>query len=283
MMNDSNKIYTYRCGEKIELEKSPDQMVVRMLPDELVDKAIIKSEQVSSASTRVTTSPEELEGLMTRNRELAPTHHAYFDVETGKELLTSDRILVTFVDSLTDLQIDEFAGHYALVIKEKYTDRDYLFQLTNYTGLNPVKLVVKLMEDEPLVENAELDLNQRMNKYQFSVPVDPEYLKEWHLHTSFNDPDYDTRSCSLCEDSWRLLDDFGSEDVVIAVTDDGCKLDHHDFDLLGKFADWGYFRGTRLIHEVDWISMQIHSKCTSQTLIMEPLVVASLAVRTMPC
>ena len=126
-MAETNKTYTYRCGEKIELDKSPDQMVVRMLPDELIDKAIIQSEQVSSASTRVTTSPEELEGVMTRNRELAPTHHAYFEVETGKELLTSDRILVTFVDSLTDRQIDEFAGRYALFGKEKYTDKDYLF------------------------------------------------------------------------------------------------------------------------------------------------------------
>lgn len=51
MMNESNKTYTYRCGQKIELEKSPDQMVVRILPDDLDDKAIIKSEQVSSAST----------------------------------------------------------------------------------------------------------------------------------------------------------------------------------------------------------------------------------------
>ncbi len=28
-MSESNKTYTYRGGQKVELEKSPDQMVVR--------------------------------------------------------------------------------------------------------------------------------------------------------------------------------------------------------------------------------------------------------------
>ncbi len=36
--------------------------------------------------------------------------------------------------------------------------------------MNPVKLVVKLMEDEALVELAEHDLNQRMSTYALPVP-----------------------------------------------------------------------------------------------------------------
>jgi hypothetical protein len=136
-----------------------------------------------------------------------------------------------------------------LVKKAAYSDRDFLFQLTNHTGMNPVKLVVKLMEEEPLVEATEHDLNQRMGSYQFAVPVDPDYSKQWHLHTNFNHPDFDARSCSLCEDSWSLLDDFGSEEVVIAVSDDGCKLDHHDFDSPEKFSGWVYFRGEGVKHK----------------------------------
>jgi hypothetical protein len=82
---------------------------------------------------------------------------------------------------------------------------------------------------------------------KFSVPSDPEYLRQWHLHTHYNDPDYDQHVSVNCEDAWRLLDHFGSSEVVVAITDDGCKLDHNDFDSPGKFADWGYFRGERLI------------------------------------
>lgn len=250
-MNDTEKAYTYRCGQKVELKKSPDQMVVRVLPDTLVDSAIVATEQVSSASTRINTSQDQLEPLMARNRTLAPTHHAYYESATGKEFLITDRIFVTFKKALSDSQVDEFAGRYGLLKKATYSDRDYLFQLTNHTGMNPVKLVVKLMEEEPLVALAEHDLNQRMSKYQFSVPIDPEYMRQWHLHTGFNDPDYDVRSCSLSEEAWRLLNNFGSEEVVIAVTDDGCKLDHQDFDSPDKFAGWGYFRGERLITAAD--------------------------------
>ncbi|MEE8528771.1 MAG: proprotein convertase P-domain-containing protein [Gammaproteobacteria bacterium] len=246
-MANTKETYTYRAGKKVALGKSNDQMVVRALPDRLDDAAITNSEQVSSASTRLTTNAADLESLMERNRGIAPTHHAYYESETGAEFLTTDRVLVSFKDTLSDREVDDFAGHYGLVKKAVYGDRDYLFQLTNHTGMNPVKLVVKLTEEEPLVASAEHDLNHRMNTYEFSVPVDPQYARQWHLHSTFVDADYDTRASSGCEDAWRLLDNYGSEEVVIAVADDGCKLDHDDFDSLGKFADWGYMRGTRLV------------------------------------
>lgn len=250
-MSDSNKTYTYRGGEKVELEKSTDEIVVRVLPAALDDASIVGTEQVSSASTKIKVRNTELEGLMDRSRTSAPTHHAYYERESGSEFLITDRVFVTFKDALPDAQVDEFAGRYGLLKKATYSDREYLFQLTNHTGMNPVKLVVTLIENEPLVEMAEHDLNQRMQKYAFSVPVDPDYARQWHLHTNFNDIDYDPRSCSMSENAWRLLDDFGNADVVIAVTDDGCKLDHFDFDSPNKFASWGYLRGERLITAVD--------------------------------
>lgn len=250
-MSEAEKTYTYRGGEKLELNKSPDQLVVRALPDGLDDAETLESEQVSSASTRVRTRAAALESVMTRNRDVAPTHHAYFDAASGAEFLITDRVFVTFGEPLADEQVDAFAGRYGLLKKAAYSDRDYLFQLTNHTGMNPVKLVVKLMEEEPLVEMAEHDLNQRMSTYAVPVPADPEYFRQWHLHTNFNDPDYDARSCVLCQDAWDLLDSYGNDDAVIAVSDDGCKLDHIDFDSAGKFADWGYLRGERLITSGD--------------------------------
>ncbi len=250
-MNDQTVTYTYRGGRKIKLKKSPDQMVVRALPERLDDSAIVTAEQVSSASTRIKTSKDQLDSLMERSRSIAPTHHAYYEAESGKEFLITDRIFVTFKEAPTDQEVDEFTGRYGLVNQAAYNDRNYLFQLTNHTGMNPVKLVVKLMEDEPMVELAEHDLNQRMSTYQFSRPTDPDYARQWHLHTNFVDPDYDSRSSTLCEDAWRLLDGFGNESVVVAVSDDGCKLDHRDFDSPQKFAGWAYLRGQRLVTSVD--------------------------------
>ena len=94
-MSETKKTYTYRGGQKVDQEKSPDQMVVRALPENLDDTAIVTSQQVSSASTRIKTSESELESLMARSRAIAPTHHAYYDAESGSEFLITDRVFVT--------------------------------------------------------------------------------------------------------------------------------------------------------------------------------------------
>jgi subtilisin-like proprotein convertase family protein/subtilisin family serine protease len=250
-MPESQQTYTYRGGQKIMLDKKPDQFVVRALPDELREHGITDAEQVSSSSSRVTTRSVDLEPMMSESRHLAPTHHAYTIADTGEELLISDRVMVTFREPPSAEQLAAFTGRYALILKEAYTDRDFLFQLTDETGMNPIKLVVKLTEDEPLVEMAENDLNYRMSTYLLTLPTDPSYARQWHLHAHLVNAAFDSRASSRCEEAWQLLQHFGSSDVVIGVTDDGCKLDHLDFDAPGKFAGWGYFRGERLITETD--------------------------------
>jgi subtilisin-like proprotein convertase family protein len=251
-MAEAQLTYTYRNGEKVLLEKQPDEFVVRTLPEELEAIGIDDAEQVSSSSSRVNTRAADLEPLMSRSRHLAPTHHAYHVAESGEEFLITDRIFVTFQEALAAEAVAAFAGKYGLILIEAYSDRDYLFQLTDHTGMNPVKLVVKLMEEEPLVEIAEHDLNQRMNTYQeFALPTDPAYARQWHLHTRFTHAAFDPRASARCEEAWQQLQNFGSADVVIGVTDDGCKLDHPDLDSPDKFAAWGYLRGTRLITNAD--------------------------------
>lgn len=250
-MSDSLKTYTYRGGKKVELEKSPEEMVVRALPSDISDPAIMSREQVSSASSRVVTRGGELEAAMSRSRKTAPTHHAYYEAESGGEFLITDRIFVQFKESPASEALDSFAGEYGLVLKAAYSDVDYLFQLTEHTGMNPVKLVVRLTEQDDRVAAAEHDLNQRVHKYQFFEPTDPDYAAQWHLHTRLQHPQFDSRSSARCEAAWRLLDGFGNRSIVIAVTDDGCRLDHGDFDSPDKFASWGYLRGSRLMVAAD--------------------------------
>ncbi|MGH8531172.1 MAG: proprotein convertase P-domain-containing protein [Gammaproteobacteria bacterium] len=247
----TDEVYTYRAGKKVLLEKQPDQFVVRALPEELRDIGITDAEQVSSSSSRVTTRGADLEPLMSRARHVAPTHHAYNIADSGQELLITDRVFMTFRNPMLADEVDAFAGRYGLVLKQRYSDREFLFQLTDHTAMNPVKLVVKLSEEEPLVERADHDLNHRMSTYQLALPTDPFYPREWHINTRLSDPDFDLRACSRCEETWQLLDNFGSTDVVVGITDDGCKLDHGDFNSPGKFAGWAYFRGERLIRNTD--------------------------------
>jgi len=109
-MPDSEPTYTYRAGEKVALAKEPDQFVVRALPDTLEDMGIPDAERLSTHSSRVRTSRANLEPMMARMREVAPTHHAYTEAVTGEEFLITDRILVTFREALTPEQLDAFAA-----------------------------------------------------------------------------------------------------------------------------------------------------------------------------
>jgi subtilisin-like proprotein convertase family protein len=239
-----NAAYTYRCGAKLKLKKRPDQFVVRRLPDDLPTE-MGAAVQMSTSSARVTCATGDLENLMAEARKLAPTHHAYETDNTGGDFLITDRVIVTCKQALDTEAVGIFAAKYALEIIERISDRDYLFRLTDSTGMNPVKLVVKLTEQEDLVANIDHDLNMVFNKRAVQLAMDPSYQDQWHLHRRRPaSDDYDPRASANCEIAWQLLDSFGNHDVVVSVADDGCQLDHPDFDSPGKFAGWGYFPGT---------------------------------------
>lgn len=249
-MSDTKNKYTYRGGVKLPLTTSAAEFVARADPERLAAVGIGNAEQLSPGSSKVAATAGRRDAMMAQASAVAAVSPAYV-TESGEEFLVTDRVLVTFAGEPPREKVDELAGRYGLIQQEAYSPRDYLFQLTPHTGMDAVDLVVKLTEDEPLVETAENDLNFRVQTYQFTVPSDTSYARQWHLHTSLTDAAFDARASSRCEQAWRTLDNYGSEDVVIGVTDDGCKLNHPDFDSPGKFAGWGYFRGTRLVVRED--------------------------------
>lgn len=254
--NASHDTYTYRAGQRIELEKRPEEVVIRAMPEDLSDDVLTnvsssELQQVSSASTRLKVDPARLDAVMASGRKIAPTHHAYIDQATGSDFLITDRIFVNFKTAPSIDELNVFAAKYGLIVREKYSDEDYLFQLTNHTGINPIKLVVLLTETDDNVAAAENDVNQQASTYQFTLPLDTDYISHWHLHDALNHAEFDIRASTRTEEAWRLMDGFGDRDVVVCISDDGCKLDHGDFDSSGKFAEWGYLRGTRLITRDD--------------------------------
>ncbi len=249
-INADSTIYTYRNGKKVYLRKNPDQLVVRAKPEELAQMGIRgDKEKVSPASTRITVNRDVLDATIEELRRNVTTHHAYTEEKTNSEFLITDRIIVTFKTAPPNDLLTAFMSKYALMLKKKYSEREFLFQLTDQTGMNPVKLVVLINETEKdIIESCEHDLNKRVNVYSINLPADEKYIQQWHLHKRFSNLQFDTRSSSNCEDAWNLLNNFGSNDVVIGITDDGCKIDHPDFDSPGKFATWGYMDGPDLVH-----------------------------------
>ncbi len=233
-----NLIFTYRNGERIYLEKSMDSLVIRELPEKLNQKSIPEGIQVSGKSTKITTTPDNLENLMSRAREFFVAHHSYKIPGTSNDFLITDRVFIKFQPETSLDEKNVLLRKYKLVIHKIYEGGLVLCRLTNETGMNPIKLVVRLTEDENL-EYAELDLNYTPTLNNIPLPSDTQYLRQWHLHTRFNHSDYHPRASSLVEDAWIHLGNFGSNDVVIAVTDDGCDMNHKDFSNPEKMAGWG--------------------------------------------
>ncbi len=244
---NDDRLYTYRNGQKVYLTKEDDAFITRTKPEEIHNRGYgVGVEQVSSASTKVKVGKEDLDRDMAKMREDFVTHHSYQVAETESEFLITDRIMLTLKSDVSPEVINDLIAKYSLIIIEKYSDREYLLQLTDQTDMNPVKLVVAITEQEEGVLFVEHDLNQRM-ELMLNMPVDPTYLEQWHLHRNFSHPEFDSRSSSECEGAWNALGNFGDFDVVIGVTDDGCKLSHPDFDSPNKFANWGYLQGINLI------------------------------------
>ena len=249
-------VYTYFDGEKLILEKEADSFIVRADQKQLKRIALEPEEQTSSASWRIRSNPASLDQDMNTVREQhIVAHHAYRTKGSHKSFLISDRIIVTFQKPPTEGQVSHLMNDYALELTETLSDREYLFRLTDETGINPVKLVVRLTEARaPNVETVNHDLNMIFGVQNSSAtglpvpPSDPVFSRQWHLHDGFKHPDVDPRSSTRCLDAWKLLGSYGDPEVVIGITDDGCQLDHADFNGLGKFADWGYWKGSQLVH-----------------------------------
>jgi hypothetical protein len=245
--------YTYRNGERVELAVAPDAFVARALPDALAAAGVPRAAaaKVSGRSSVVTATPEEVPVLMERARTVGPTFSAYRRAEDGTDFLVTDRLLLTLATGAPPGSIDALAAKYGLVVLDRYSDRDFLVQVAEPARRDPVEIVVRLTEDEPAVAVAEHDLNHEVRRLQAPSLADPEYARQWHLHARSTDPEVDPRASARCEEAWALLGGAGSAEVVIGVTDDGCRLDHHDFDAPGKFAGWAYFDGPRLVRHFD--------------------------------
>lgn len=253
-------LYTYFDGKKIELEKLSDSFIARAEPAQLSILNLIPGEQLSSASWRVRTDTKTLDSDMKKVRDTEiVAHHEYHKKDSGQALLITDRILVSFEKRPSEEEVSALMNDYALELIYRLSETEILFRLTRFTGTNPVKLVVQLTEKQvPNIAFVNHDLNYVFTVQApesnfdlataYSAPSDPALARQWHLHTKFAHPDVDPRSSSRCMDAWDKLGNLGSSNIVIGITDDGCKLDHRDFDGHSKFADWGYMRGSRLVH-----------------------------------
>ena len=242
-------LYTYRCGDKVSLRKDDHRFTVLTTPGDEALQGLDVQAARRDAHHGVVVKSADCDADMQRVRSRRVAHHLYFDEATAQPWPMTDEILVTFEPAGLEEALSRMLADYSLTVVRRLGDHDYVLRLTNKTEMNPVKLVVELNESTPPgVTCVEHNLRHRASTASAPTPShDPHYAKQWHLHTHLQHPEVDPRSSARCEDAWDLLGNTGDSEVTICVFDDGCRMDHIDFDSPSKFRDWAYFDG-----EVDY-------------------------------
>ena len=240
-MDNPVETYTYRNGKRVELRRLDDTFNVSAPAQVVSGHNFREVTPFSAAMSQVRVLPDDLAQEMSRARSIAPSHHVYEFASSHQQFIPTQRIFITFHESVRTQQIDELLARYELLREEQISPQTWVVRAPDGVESDMTTLVRNLVEDEELVADAENVLMHRAARAGLQLPVDPRYIDQWHLHRHSQHPAFDVRASTNCEKAWELLQGFGSEDVVIGITDDGCQLNHVDFGDPSKFAGWAYF------------------------------------------
>jgi subtilisin family serine protease len=214
--------------------------VKRLLPDN------VKVQHLAIGLSRVISiGAEERDQFMTEVRRSTVAHHIYQVEDTSEEVVIADRIYLTMSnDNLDNLNkiIDTFK------LKEAgQMGRTQVLEVTNETGINPVKAADQIAEFEgvesclpkmlrhmPLrtIESSRVaDLSVLKAKYKL-------FDQQWYLANNGSTlADVDPTAHINVHEAWRLANGFGNPNVVIGIIDDGFDLEQLGIEAHAIFKE----------------------------------------------
>lgn len=223
----------FRGGHEIVIEKEPDYFTA-ILPHayqiEDVQKlpAVTELKRVFGNIFKIKPTEDAVDEVMDRMRSnhriSHVVHHAYHPAgDASTRYYITDALVVSFVASTSISRMQEIAEKHALHLIRAYKEGStFLFQVTEKSGKNPVKLSVDLATYKE-VAFAEPNL---INRYQPAfTPTDQIFKNQWHLSAwdGFQlIKDADVKATQ----AWDYT--RGRREVVVAIIDDGFDLSHPD-------------------------------------------------------
>lgn len=189
-------------------------------------------------------------------------HHAYSPlIGRHTSYYLTDKIILRFQEDATDAEIEQLLRQYQLQKKEElaFAAKTWVVEVTDQSGSatnagkgkNPVK-VAEMLEQEKLVENADVNLISRLVSLkdddpelvqtrsvkkaktispEFTNPQDPLFDKQWSLQskatTRARKPWINEDADINATEAWQLAG-YGSKEITIAVIDMSIDFDHPD-------------------------------------------------------
>ena len=223
----------FRGGHEIVIEKESDYFTAILPYDYQIEdvqklSAVSEMKRVFGNIFKIKPIEDAVDEVMDRMRSnhriSHVVHHAYHPAgDASTRYYITDALVVSFVESTSTTRMQEIAEKHALhLIREYKGGNTFLFQVTEKSGKNPVKLSVDLSSYKE-VAFAEPNL---INRYQPAfTPTDQIFKNQWHLSAwdGFQlIKDADVKATQ----AWDYT--RGKRDVVVAIIDDGFDLTHPD-------------------------------------------------------
>jgi len=156
--------------------------------------------------------------------------HVYYAEGSDRPLVPTGDIYIVFQDGVTEEDQQTVLDEFRLELIERRSEERLLTRVTPESS-NPIK-VANQLDALSMVKFAEPDLDTILDEYDFSPPQDNLVSHQWHLKNDgfVADVDYLLKKGADAKvfDAWQRLGNTGSDDVIVALIDNGFDLTHPD-------------------------------------------------------
>jgi len=189
------------------------------------------------------TLDEKLDEVRERDDVQVGTH-VYYAQGSNRPIVPTGDIIIIFQDGTSQDEQNIVLDEYKLELINRRDDYRIMARVTAQSP-NPIK-VAHLLQKVSLVKWAEPDLDTLLDEYAFVPPEDNLLEHQWHLKNDGFVADVNWRMKKGADakvvDAWNRLGNMGSNDITIAVIDNGFDVTHPDlkdkihrpFDLWGQ-------------------------------------------------
>jgi len=158
------------------------------------------------------------------------THVYYVPGLSRRPMVPTGEIYVVFQEGVSDEEQNIILQEYNLEMVERRTALRIIVKVTPQSP-NPLKVAAALQQIS-MIKLAEPDLDALVEEYEFSEPMDTLYSHQWQLRNAGFIPDvqWSTKRGADAKiiDAWSRLGNVGSDDIVVAVVDNGFDINHPD-------------------------------------------------------